>query len=68
MYLSGRGIPNGKPVPGWRFNMFDLLDPQTFWLNVTNIGLGIATLVCCLVIVLALFDDIAEHLKGASLP
>jgi hypothetical protein len=27
--------------------MFDLNDPNTFWLNVTNIALGIITLICC---------------------
>ena len=27
--------------------MFDLTDPNTFWLNVTNIALGIVTLICC---------------------
>jgi hypothetical protein len=30
--------------------MFDFNDPNTFWLNVTNIALGIVTLVCCIVV------------------
>lgn len=25
----------------------DMSDPQTYWLNVTNIGLGVVALVCC---------------------
>ena len=27
--------------------MFDMNDPNTFWLNVTNIALGLVTLICC---------------------
>lgn len=30
--------------------MFNFSDPETFWLNVTNIGLGLVTLLCCLAI------------------
>jgi hypothetical protein len=30
--------------------MFDLNDPNTFWLNVTNIALGVVTLICCMVV------------------
>jgi hypothetical protein len=30
--------------------MFDLIDPNTFWLNVTNVALGTVTLVCCIVV------------------
>ncbi len=30
--------------------MFDLSDPNTFWLNVTNIALGLVTLICCAVV------------------
>jgi hypothetical protein len=30
--------------------MFDLNDPNTFWLNVTNIALGVVTLICCVVV------------------
>jgi len=26
------------------------LDPNTFWLNVTNIALGLVTLICCAVV------------------
>jgi hypothetical protein len=30
--------------------MFDLNDPNTFWLNITNIALGVVTLICCVVV------------------
>jgi hypothetical protein len=32
---------------------FNTGDPATFWLNATNIALGVVTLVCCLVMVRA---------------
>ncbi len=46
--------------------MFDISDPKTYWLNITNIGLGLVTLVCCLVVGRALFQDIAERIKAHS--
>ena len=46
--------------------MFDISDPKTYWLNITNIGLGLVTLVCCLVVGRALFRDIAERIKARS--
>lgn len=30
--------------------MIDMSDPQTYWLNLTNIVLGLVTLICCVVI------------------
>jgi hypothetical protein len=33
-------------------------DPQTFWLNLTNIGLGIVTLACVGFIVVAILRDV----------
>jgi hypothetical protein len=30
--------------------MFDLSDPKMFWLNITNIVLGLVTLACCAVV------------------
>ncbi len=44
--------------------MFDLSDPKTYWLNLTNIGLGLVTLVCCVVVARALFKDISERMRA----
>lgn len=30
--------------------MFDLFDPETYWLNATNIVLGVVTLVCLIAV------------------
>jgi hypothetical protein len=40
--------------------VFDMTDPRTLWLNLTNIGLGVVTLVCLLVIARA----VVQELKG----
>lgn len=52
-----------KMVEG-RHNVFELGDPRTFWLNVTNIALGVITGVCCLVLGKALFQEIMERVRG----
>lgn len=36
-------------------------DPQTLWLNVINLSLGIVTLVCFIVIGYGLFQDVRER-------
>ena len=46
--------------------MFDLSDPRTYWLNITNIGLGLVTLICCAIVGRALFRDISERLRARS--
>ena len=43
--------------------MFDLNDPNTFWLNVTNIALGIVTLICCVVVGYGVVQEIAERVR-----
>ena len=30
--------------------MFDISDPKTFWLSITNIGLGIVVVICCVAV------------------
>lgn len=37
--------------------------PDTFWLNVTNIGLGVITLICCLGVVYALARELMLRAK-----
>jgi hypothetical protein len=46
--------------------MFDPSDPRTFWLSITNVGLGLVTIVCCVVVARALFRDVADRLSARS--
>jgi hypothetical protein len=43
--------------------MFDLNDPNTFWLNVTNIALGVVTLVCCVVVGYGVVQEVRERVR-----
>jgi hypothetical protein len=42
--------------------MFDLIDPNTFWLNVTNVTLGAVTLVCCIVVGYGVVQEIRKRI------
>jgi hypothetical protein len=46
--------------------MISLGDPGTFWLNLTNVGLGVVTLVCCVVVGRAMFQDLTAHMRQRS--
>ena len=41
-----------------------LADPETFWLNITNIGLGLVTLFFLSVLVRTALRDIREHRRA----
>ena len=43
--------------------MVDMSNPQTFWLNVTNIGLGLVTLACVVVLMRAVFQEVISRKK-----
>ena len=43
--------------------MFDLFDPDTFWLNVTNVALGTATLTCCIAIIYGVAHEIRKRTR-----
>ena len=43
--------------------MFDMNDPNTFWLNITNIVLGVVTLICCVVVGYAVIQEVLLHIK-----
>jgi hypothetical protein len=43
--------------------MFDISDPNTFWLNVTNIALGLVTLICCVAVGRSLYLELSVRLK-----
>jgi len=38
--------------------MLDVTDPETFWLNFTNIGLGLVTLGCVLVVAFGVMREL----------
>ena len=46
--------------------MFDLSDPRTYWLNITNIGLGLVVLVCLIALVRGVLFDILERFSGKA--
>ena len=43
--------------------MFDLNDPNTFWLNVTNIALGVVTLICCVVVGYGVVQEVLVRIR-----
>jgi hypothetical protein len=47
-------------------HVMNLNDPQTVWLNLTNIGLGLITLVCLVVAGRVFFKEIGERMRAAA--
>jgi hypothetical protein len=45
--------------------MFQAKDPATFWLEVTNFGLGVLVLVCCVVLLVAIVRGVSERRRRA---
>jgi hypothetical protein len=39
--------------------MLNFGDPEVFWLNITNLSLGVITLICVLVVGFVVFQEIA---------
>ncbi len=44
--------------------MFDISDPKTYWLNITNIGLGLVVLVCCIAVARTIVRDLLARRPG----
>ncbi len=42
-------------------------DPETFWLNTTNIVLGIVTVICLLVVGRAIFQEVFARIRHRAL-
>lgn len=42
--------------------MFNWSDPNTYWLNITDIVLGVVTLACVVVVALAVFREVYARL------
>ena len=38
-------------------------DPSTYWLTVTNIALGLATLICCIAVGIGILQELAAKRK-----
>jgi hypothetical protein len=47
-----------------RHTVFEFGDPKTFWLNVTNIALGVVTGICVLVLGKALFQEMIQRVRA----
>lgn len=43
--------------------MFNFIDPETFWLNVTNLGLGVVAFICCVVLGAGVLKEVVVRLK-----
>jgi len=46
--------------------MFDPSDPETFWLNATNIGLGLVTLIAFVSVAVVAFREIAQRVRSRA--
>ena len=46
--------------------MFDISDPKTLWLNLTNIALGLVTLVCLVLIGKAIWGDLRARIRKTA--
>jgi len=43
--------------------MFDWSDPNTYWLNITDIALGVVTLTCLALVVQAILREVFARLR-----
>lgn len=43
--------------------MFNFNDPNTFWLNVTNIILGLVTVICCAAVGRGVYQDLRARFR-----
>ena len=41
-------------------------DPSTYWLNFTNIALGVVTLICCLAVGIGILQELAQRRKKSA--
>jgi len=46
--------------------MTDWSDPQTLWVNLTNLGLGLVTLVCCIVVGVSIVREIRAKARAKA--
>ena len=46
--------------------MFELSDPKTYWLNITNVALGLVTLACLIILARGVLYDIVERFRGKA--
>jgi hypothetical protein len=46
--------------------LFDLSDPKMFWLNITNIVLGIVTLVCCVIVGYGIVQEVLVRIRKSK--
>ena len=41
-------------------------DPSTYWLNFTNIALGVVVLICCVAVAIGVVQELAARRKKAT--
>lgn len=41
-------------------------DPSTYWLTITNIALGVVTLICCIAVALGVVQELAARRKARA--
>ena len=46
--------------------MFDISDPKMLWLNITNIALGILTLVCWMLVAYGVVQEVLERKRKSK--
>lgn len=47
--------------------MFDASDPNLFWLNVTNVVLGLVVLTCCIVLGYGIVSELVKRIRVPKL-
>jgi hypothetical protein len=43
-----------------------LSDPSTYWLTITNVGLGLVTVICCIAVAFGVVQELAAKRKKKS--
>ncbi len=46
--------------------MLELSDPKAYWLNMTNIGLGLVTLICLIALTRGVLLDVWERMRSRT--
>jgi hypothetical protein len=70
LYRPATPLLSARPDPCTTARRKDFLmnDPSTYWLTVTNVGLGIVTLICCVAVAAGIVQEIvARRRKAAAL-
>src|SRR5512140_1307053 len=66
--MGPQRVPRMGTREKWRWNVFgiDIFDPETMWLNITNIALGVMTLLCVAVVGWGVFSELLDRVKAKA--